>query len=214
MGIAKNVARVLRNLVKVNRKMTHLDLRKNVLGDEGLAEIALALRCSASLVHIDLSSNDLGAKGGSQLFKALAANDSITSVDVSSHEGLHRNHLGEKGVKRLVSVLQHNKILSILNLSGNGLKMEGLAYVAEGVAGNSTLMSLKIAQNEIAGSPQCVQHLKTILIESRLIELDISDNPLGNACVDALGQIIGNSGMTLRKLYMTNTGFTCNSLFC
>jgi Ran GTPase-activating protein (RanGAP) involved in mRNA processing and transport len=187
-----------------------LDLRKNPIGDSGVTEIASSLKYSNSMVHVDFSSNELTAKGGRELFKALRTNESIISVDISSHEGLHRNHLGERGVKKLMNVLKTNKILTILNLSGNGIKVEGLSYITEGLSKNNTLLSLKISQNEIIGSPQSFACLKSLIIESKLIELDISDNPLGNPCIESIAQVIGGAGTSLKKLYIANVGITCN----
>jgi Ran GTPase-activating protein (RanGAP) involved in mRNA processing and transport len=171
--------------------------------------MAPAIKYSTSLVHLDLSSNELTAKGGAELFKSLTVNESIVSLDVSSHEGLHRNHLATKGVKWLTQVLKHNKILTILNLSGNSIKIEGLAYIAEGIAGNNTLLSLEIAQNEIQGSPQCVQLLKTIITESKIKELNISDNQIGNSSMESLSQNLANTSMALQRLYASNVGITC-----
>ena len=200
---------MLKSLIKLNRRFYYLDVRKNCLGDEGVRELAPALKYTSSLVHLDLSSNELGTKGGSRLFKALLVNESITSVDISSHEGLHRNRIGALGLRRAVDVLRTNKILSILNLSGNGIRLEGLLYLAEGLAGNHTLLSLKIALNEIQGSPQCVQALKTIILDSKLRELDLNDNPLGNSSIESLAQLLEHSGMSLRRLYCANIGITC-----
>ncbi len=185
---------------------SHLDLRKNSLGDAGVAEMSAAIKYSNSLVHLDLSSNELGPKAGKELFKALAVNESITSVDVSSHEGLHRNRLCAKGMKHIVQLLRTSKILTILNLSGNAIRAEGLAFVAEGLTGNTTLLSLRVAQNEI--QPLCYAVLRTILVESRICELDLSDNPLGNQCVETVAQTLGSRSLSLRRLYLAGVGVT------
>ena len=203
---------MLKSLIKINKGIGSLDLRKNTLGDSGIAELSQTLKYSNSLVSVDFSSNELGPKGGSELFKALAVNESITGVDISSQEGLHRNHVGGRGLKRLVQVLQFNKILSILNLSGNTIKVEGLAYIAEGIKGNYTLESLKVSQNEIQGNPQCVQCLKTMFIESKLKELDISDNPLGNACIEGLALTLGSAATYIKRFYCANIGINCMAI--
>ena len=132
--------------------MFFLDIRKNYIGDEGVTELAQALKHSLTIVHIDLSSNEIGPKGGSKLLKGLANNHSITSVDLSSHQGSHRNRILAKGIKEIDVLLKRNKILTILNLAGNCIKAEGLAYIADGIAENNTLMSLNLGQNEIQGN--------------------------------------------------------------
>ena len=200
---------MIATIIKQAKKISYLDLRKNSIGDAGVSDISQALKYSLSVVHVDLSSNDLGPKGASKLFKALSVNESITSVDLYSHEGLHRNHITSKGMKNIVSVLKNNKILSILNVGGNGIRAEGLMYIAEGIAGNTTLLSLKVQQNEIQGNPAILKCLRTILIESRVKELDLSDNPLGNACIEGMTTVMGNSSTWLRRLYCCNVGINC-----
>jgi len=191
------------------KNVSVLDLKRNCIGDQGLLEICQSLKYSLSIVHIDISSNELGPKGGSALFKALAVNESITSVDISSHEGLHRNRIATKGMKNIVPVLKNNKILSILNLTGNSIKSDGLQFLAEGIIGNTTLLSLKLNQNEIQGISNTLKYIKTILIESRLKELDLSDNPLGNQCIEGIANILTGASISLKRLYLANVGINC-----
>eukprot|EP00831_Metopus_contortus_P013551 TRINITY_DN15503_c0_g1_i1.p1 TRINITY_DN15503_c0_g1~~TRINITY_DN15503_c0_g1_i1.p1 ORF type:complete len:275 (-),score=46.65 TRINITY_DN15503_c0_g1_i1:78-902(-) len=119
LGLGINFVKTLRSVLWANHYISSIDLRKNSIGDAGIAELSAALKYTTSLVHLDVSSNELSYKGGCELFNAILHNESITSLDVSSHEGLHRNNIGMKGVKALIPVLQKNKILTILNLNGN-----------------------------------------------------------------------------------------------
>jgi Ran GTPase-activating protein (RanGAP) involved in mRNA processing and transport len=183
-----------------------------VIGDEGIAEIAQAIKYSLSLVHVDLSSNGFGYKGGNKLFKALAVNESVTSVDVSSKRGMNKNRIAAKGMKWIVPMLKHNKILSIIDLSGNTIKTEGLAFIAEGMVKNVTLMSLKVGYNEIQGNPETLKYLKAILLHSKLIELDISGNPLGNKCAEGMFGILTSEKTILKRLICSNIEIDCKFL--
>lgn len=190
------------------QKNIFLDLRKNLLRDAGVKEIAYALQRSTSLVHLDISSNELGIKSGSELFKALAVNQSLTSLNISSYHIQSKNRITEKGMKKIVPLLQINKILCILNLSGNRICVEGLKYIAMGIKGNNTLLSLNVSQNEIQGSDTCTEYLKGIVADSKLIEFDISDNPIGNKCFDGFAENISDSGVSLKRLYCLSIGIT------
>ncbi len=209
LGLGPSSAEVLKRLIRGNRQFYYLDLRKNPLGDFGAAMLAGALKDTKSLVHLDLSSNDIGPRGAAAIFHALTYNQSLTSLDLSSHEGLNRNHIGESGLHSIVPLLRHNVFLTILNLTGNGIRVEGLLRIAEGMEGNTTLQSLRLAQNEIQGSATCVQHLRTVVLYSRLAELDLSDNPLGDDCMTDFAQLVGNSGVPLKRLYCVSVGITC-----
>eukprot|EP00826_Nyctotherus_ovalis_P029844 TRINITY_DN2367_c0_g2_i1.p2 TRINITY_DN2367_c0_g2~~TRINITY_DN2367_c0_g2_i1.p2 ORF type:complete len:338 (+),score=63.72 TRINITY_DN2367_c0_g2_i1:433-1446(+) len=204
-------SKVLANLMKATRVISSLDLSRNPIGDKGIADLSQALKYSFSLVHLDLSSTNLGPKGGSRLFKGLAVNESITHLNVSSHKGLYRNKLGTKGLKKIVAVLKNNRVLAILNVAGNAIRAEGLAYVAEGIAGNDTLMSLRVSHNEIQGSA-AIKAIRTILLESKLKELDLSDNPLKGMCMEEIADILGNNTSALQRLYCANIEVNCT--FC
>ncbi len=190
-------------------RCSELDLRRNSLGDAGAVEIAQAIRYSRSVVHVDLSSNSLGPHAGEAVFASLMANASVTSLDVSSQPGPGRNRLGAKAMLSAIPVLRSSKILSILNIGGNAIRTEGLAYLAEGAKGNTTLESLGVAQNEIS---QCAAvAIRTLVTGTRLRELDLSDNPLGNSCVESIGRILaGSARSVLSRLYLAGVGVTGN----
>lgn len=137
-------------------------------------------------------------------------NESITSLDVSGRKGTLKNRITAKGVKWIVPVLKCNKVLSILDLSGNSIKSEGLVYIAEGIVGNVTLMSLKIAYNEIQGCTETLKCLKAILLQSKVIELDLSENPIGNKCMEGFFAFLPNEKTQLKRLLCASTDLDCN----
>lgn len=192
--------------MRSNTRCIYLSLRKNLLGDEGAIELAKVIRASYSLVHIDLASTGLRMKGGFAIFRALQKNESVISLDLSSCLGLIHNRIGQFSTEALIPVLS-KKILTILNLSGNAIKLHGLQNIAKGIIGNNTLLSLKIANNELEGGTKCLGCLKKILLESNLKEFDISDNPLGNRCFEAFINILAASSVT--KIYCCSVNMDC-----
>ena len=155
------------------------------------------------MVHIDISSNDLGPKGATEIFRALQINESVISLDMSSKEGLFRNRICELGLRELVPVLENNQRLTILSLSGNSIKTSGLEKIVKGLANNHTLLSLKIANNEIEGNKRTLKALK-IIATSKLQELDISGNALGNYCFEEFTIALCSPGATLKHLYCSS----------
>lgn len=55
MGV--NSALELSQIISVNPNIAHIDLRKNLLGDEGVKILVKAIAKSKNIVHLDLSSN-------------------------------------------------------------------------------------------------------------------------------------------------------------
>jgi len=159
-----------------------------------------------------MSSNDLGPKGGIAIFESLVNNNSVISLDLSSHEGLYRNRIAESSMKSIIPLLQKNKILTILNLSGNSISNLGVKYIAEGIKGNFTLMSLKIGYNEITGCDEISLYLKEIVTQSKLLEFDISGNPLSNECFEKFIKSLTKTGVTLHKLYCDNIGINTEKI--
>lgn len=181
------------------------------MGNSGAAEIARIIRSSLSLVHLDISSNDIGLKGAVEIFKALQTNQSVISLDMSSKEGLFRNRICEQGLRELTPILQSSKTLTLLNLSGNSIRVAGLERVLKGLARNHTLLSLKVAGNEIEGGERTLKCLKA-LAGARLQELDVSENPLGNYCFEEFTTALCTPGCALRFLYCASIGINCKLL--
>jgi Ran GTPase-activating protein (RanGAP) involved in mRNA processing and transport len=127
-----NIARALQH----NHHFGQLILARNTLRDEGIIAMIPFLMKNRTIVHLDISSNDIGSTGCAALFKSMVMHRSITSINISSPDGLNRNRASVKGSKPLKQLLCHNKILSILNIAGNSLGLEGFNYLLKGLRNN------------------------------------------------------------------------------
>jgi hypothetical protein len=96
IGLGVNSARVLGVILRLN-KCSHLDLRKNLLGNKGIIELAKSINTNSSLVHIDIGSNDITFEGANSFFLSLRKHKSLTSINIANSDGLHRNRIGSKG---------------------------------------------------------------------------------------------------------------------
>ena len=149
-----------------------------------------------------MSSNEISHEGGKAIIQALAYNESLVDLNLSSFEGLNRNTLGCKGVEPLRQILAFNRFLTILNVSGNFIGNKGLAFICEGLlAGpNQTLLKLNIAQNDINASG--MDHLYETLCLTSIKELNVSRNPLKNAGIKKLGDMLSKGGLHIEVLFV------------
>ena len=121
-------------------------------------------------------------------------------LNLSSFEGLNRNTLGAKGVEPLKQILAFNNFLTILNVSGNFIGNKGLAFICEGLlAGpNQTLLKLNIALNDINSGG--IDHLYETLSLTKIRDLNVSRNPLKNAGIKKIGDMLSKGGLHIEVL--------------
>jgi len=57
--------------------ISHLDLRKNPLGDDGVIVLMHAIKRCNTIVYLDLSSVHMTQKGAIRVLKAISSNESV-----------------------------------------------------------------------------------------------------------------------------------------
>lgn len=205
-------AEVLSHILQFNDRVAQLKLPKNCLSDEGVEILMQGLKSSLSIVHLDLCSNDITHKGGNVIFETLINQHSIVSLNLSSLEGVNRNRLTADGVKKLEKVLKINEYLEFLHLAGNSLKNEGVKYILTGLNNNSTLHVLNLANNEITAPG--ISYFNLILKSSKLFELNLSENAIGNEGMDIIGDCINNPSLnSLKKLDVSDCKLNFNGAY-
>ncbi|XP_026987921.1 tonsoku-like protein isoform X2 [Sagmatias obliquidens] len=104
------------------------------------------------------------------------------------------NRLGDGCVAELLAALDTVPGLTLLDLSSNHLGAEGLRQLAVGLQGQPAL------QTRSSGEPMSPQNLE---------ELDLSMNPLGDGCGQALASILRACPL-LSTLHLQACGFGCS----
>ena len=122
--------------------LTHLGLRRNWMGAEGVRQLAVVLPLFPALAHLDVSCNSIGARGMAALAPGLALCAGLARLDVSC------NHLGADGATSLGGVLGQCAALTHLNLADNGLTE--LDRLAGGLVECASLTHLTLANNELS----------------------------------------------------------------
>ncbi len=102
---------------------------------------------------------------------ALGLTQNALGLTVSAHSGAAGSTIGQ--------LLSKNTTLQILSLKSNKLNDTDVVGLAEGLAENSSLVSLDLSHNEIG--PACAGALATVLLRSELKELNLEWNKLLNA---------------------------------
>ncbi len=137
------------------------------------------LEKSHSLVHLDVTANQINSRAAAALMQALTKNESLYCLIMSSVSGPHQNNIKSEGVRSAARALAQNCMLGILNLSGNMLGNDGLAYIVDGLCKNKSVLSLNVSQVYI--DHNSVDQITRLILNSRVCYLDLSKNRLGNA---------------------------------
>ena len=99
MGLGYHFAKVFADILRSGSlDVSHVNLSRNKLKDEGIREIAAVLIKIKTIIHLDVSQNEISEKGASELFDYLIQNESIVSLDIGCYDGQSRNRIGARGL--------------------------------------------------------------------------------------------------------------------
>ena len=137
----------------------HVDISKNNLGNQGLANFLKGLMRCDSIVSLDIGSNDIMIEGASLLFRSLKSHPSLSVLNIANHDRLHRNRIGINACHDLRDFLLENKVISQLNIADNRIGNEGLALSVSACRDiNHTLRILDVSKNSML-SPNDILNL-------------------------------------------------------
>jgi Ran GTPase-activating protein (RanGAP) involved in mRNA processing and transport len=108
-----------------------LNLSKNTLGDDGVILLMRTIVQTLSLVSLNLSSNEITAIGFSNIFDAISTNQSVVHLNLSTYDGVNRNRLSKKAVKKFKTMLLKNQILDTLYFQGVSFGNDGMSELVK-----------------------------------------------------------------------------------
>ena len=88
-----------------------------------------------------------------------------------------------------------------MNISSTSIGMMGFQCITEGLKANRSLLSLDLSSNDLG--PKCCRILVEILWKTKLIELNLSNNKIGNNGLMVLAECF-RSGMKTASLERVN----------
>lgn len=132
-------------------------------------------------------------EGASLLFKALKNHPSLSVLTIANHDRLHRNRIGINACYDLRDFLMENKVISSLNIADNRIGNEGLAVVAQALDRQCVLIIFNLSNNDLDGVG-AIDHLTPYLRKNKnLLELNLSNNRLGDASLAKLADVFEES---------------------
>ncbi|KAI2650566.1 NLR family CARD domain-containing protein 3 [Labeo rohita] len=192
-----------------------LDLSNNNLQDLGVKLLCVGLREKCKLEKIRLSNCSITEEGYEALASALKSNPShLIELDLTG------NDPGQSGVKELNDLLQDPNcqlktlsknplLLRELNLSERELGDTQVNQIAALLQDkHCKLNTLKLNNNSITAKG-CVALTSAFNSNSsNLIELDLSENKLGNSGIEEICPLLENTQCILEKLKLSDCSIT------
>ncbi|XP_076086735.1 leucine-rich repeat-containing protein 34-like isoform X1 [Mytilus galloprovincialis] len=121
-----------------NSYVTSLDLRYNLITDEGAKFIAKLIEETTKLTDLNLMCNEIGAVGAEHIAKALLKNESLKTLRMTG------NKMGNKGGMWFAQALQVNTTLEALDVADTDLTIESIIAISTVLYNNKTLKALNI----------------------------------------------------------------------
>ncbi|XP_065917500.1 NLR family CARD domain-containing protein 3-like isoform X1 [Dysidea avara] len=135
----------IREFLKVNKSLLHLDISANNITCEGTKTIIEGLKTNKTLTELHMSSNHIANKGAKAIAIALDFNTVLLKLDISD------NKITDEGVTAIGNNLKTNPTLLEFDISMNNITDEGAKVFAEIIQMNKTLQSLVISFNSNNG---------------------------------------------------------------
>ncbi len=161
-------------------KLQFLDLSDNKIGHQGALHLgrSLEIGMNKTVTSLILDFNVLGSEGTSALCKGIATNSSLAVLSLK-----HCN-IDSKGGEPISVMLAFKRLaLTTLDLSGNSFAGKGLIQLCQGLQNNTSLMTFRIADNNIRQTDEDIAALEAfgqvLLAHSKLCEIDLDYNHIG-----------------------------------
>ncbi|KAM8962714.1 NACHT, LRR and PYD domains-containing protein 13 [Lycaon pictus] len=140
--------RYLSEALLKNKSLTHLNLRRNKLRDEGVKFLCKALsHPDCSLQNLDLSDCSFTADGCQELANALRHNHNMKILDIRN------NDVQDNGVKHLCEVLQDPYCeLNTLGLEKCNLTPACCQHLSSVLTSSKSLINLNLLENDLEPS--------------------------------------------------------------
>ena len=171
--------------LKINTKLTVLDLDNNFIGVEGGKKLGNALYKNKSLKVLKLKGNGIDDAGTAvialALRRPLSGAPQISYNNVLAELDLSRNGIGNQGATALAITLKRNATLTSLTLNENRIEKEGAMELASALKVNNTLTYLDLAYNEGIGPEGAVALGDALKSNKGLTTLDLSRTNIGGS---------------------------------
>lgn len=117
------------------------------VGDIGAIRLAGALANNNLLLYLNLSNNHISAEGGVALARSLYEGNGNKSRTALRRLNLSLNRISDEGAMVFRDLLTCNDTLEDLDMSDNGITIDGLLELLEGLRNNDAIKILRLRNN-------------------------------------------------------------------
>lgn len=190
---AGNIAQGLAN----SSSLEFLKISQGRVGDRGALALGKAIAVNASLEILSLAFAGISASGTAGLAQGLIGNAKVSSLTLSG------NLIGDEGVHHLVNALKCRPQPIALNLGGIGLTISGVRELSSALGDSDFhVQGLLLSGNQLGDAGAVV--LGRALSKSRAEWLDLSRNEIGPEGATALGKMLASHPRLLEFDLSTN----------
>jgi hypothetical protein len=169
--------------------VSHLNLRTNPFGDDGIIILMHAIKRINSIILLDLSSCNMTHVGATRVLKSLCQNESIQHLILSNSEGQMKNALGWKFLEHLHPLLQKNCFIQYLDLSNNRFCDQGFHLIVKALHKNATMIYLNLENCDFTS--KCAPDITKLFSSMKVLaDLNFSRNKIKCAGAIAISQAL------------------------
>lgn len=174
-----------------------IDLMENQLGPDATEKLCVALETSLA-EEVRIRFNNIGRPGADGLASVVTVSPRLRILDIRG------NSLTGPDMRKLLKAISYSTTIASVELGGNNLGPEGCQMLATALERNASVTSLDVSKNQIGfeGAQKIAVLLSLPTCGIRLLE--ISDNRIGAAGVEAIFEGIKNGQSVLER-------FSCSS---
>ncbi|KAM6062561.1 leucine-rich repeat-containing protein 34 [Chlamydotis macqueenii] len=205
--VADDHLQVLTSVLHSTVFVTGLDLRWNVLTDDGAKHMATFLQENSTLRYLNLMFNDIGTSGAELIARALHKNETLVYLRMTG------NKIGNEGGMFFASMLQINSTLEKLDLGDSDIGTQCLIAIATVLTQNKSVKAINLNRPLLySQEEETTVHIALMLKNnSSLVELHLRKHEMKNFGVERLCEALYENS-SLRYLDLSCNKITCDGV--
>lgn len=170
--------------ISCNRTLEVLNIRGNIIGDEGMVLLSQSLPAATSLKELDISLNEIGPQGFQALCDVLPLSQ-ITTLTCS------KNFLGDEVLGYFATILtdpQQPCKLKKFDFSSCRLNDAGLIYLLNALQSSKAISSVRLQDNFFSENVEAIL-LEILNKNTSLTEIGLQGNRFSHSCLGKVKKI-------------------------
>jgi Ran GTPase-activating protein (RanGAP) involved in mRNA processing and transport len=164
--------------ISQNTTLESLNIKGNMIGDDGVILLAESLKDAINLTYLDISLNEIGPAGFQALCEVLP-DSSISNLICN------KNFLGDDVMAYFANILadpNSSGKLRKFDFSSCRLNDAGLIYLINALQNNKRVNSIKLTDNFFSENVEAIL-LETLNKNTSLTEIALSGNRFSHSCL-------------------------------